>query len=160
MAQVEARNEVAVVSILSMIAHRLGDWRGVWKRVEDVLPAEQKRFWDAGLGRRFRFHPATVKARRKRRGYYRNAPSGRAQPDAPFLEWTGSLRESVSRFTEKSTLRAKIDGARNYKGPIIGDPMKPLTSRKVDPFDTKSLEPIIDTAIEDWLRDVVLKGLA
>ena len=160
MARVDVSSEAAVVSILQAIAYRLGDWRGVWSRVEKALPAEQRRFWDAGLGRRFRLHPRTVKARRKRRGYYRNPPSGRARPDGPFLEWTGSLRESVSKFTDKQRLRAKIDGARNYRGPNKANPMLPLTKRRIEPFDQKQLPKLLEAAMEDWLRQDVLEDIA
>ena len=160
MARVEVSSEAGVVSILQMIAFRLGDWRKVWDRVEKVLPADQKRFWDAGLGRRFRLHPDTIDSRRRRRGYYKNKPSSRARPSGPFLEWTGSLRESVSKFTEKDRLRAKIDGAQNYRGPIPGDAMRPMTKRRIDPFDIKSISALTETAIEEWLREDVLEDIA
>jgi len=66
----------------------------------------------------------------------------------------------VSKFTEKDHLKAKIEGAKNYRGPLKGDPMRPLTKRRVDPFDLKSIEKLTDAAIEDWLRDEVLEGLS
>jgi hypothetical protein len=41
--------------------------------------------------------PSTVKARTRRWGYYRHAPTGGAGPSAPILVWRGQLRGSFGR---------------------------------------------------------------
>lgn len=156
------RSEAAIEAVLAGIGRRLGDWRGFWRRMErdTGLPSVQRSWWDDRFNRGLQHAPGTVAARAKRKGYYRNAPSNRASPSSPYLEWTGSLRKATDHFTRRTALEASIDADRNYRGPlrrVFSNPVTAVLSpHNVDAWEPKRVERLIDQTMDEWLVEDVL----
>ena len=151
--------------ILGAISSRISDWRPVWKRAEeDYLPDSQKRWWDQRFNKALIHAPGTVKARRKRQGYYKNSRGDRATDSGPYLEWTGGLREATEQFNRKGDVFAEIKPDLLYKGPIRanlgGKVVSTLLERRgVLAWNPQAVERAIEKAADDWLERDVLTGL-
>lgn len=121
-----------------------------------VLEISEREVWDHRFGLGLQHAPATVKARKDRRGYYKNTPNQRAGPRSPYFEWTGKLREAASKFTTISSSRATVDPDFNYKGKIeAANPFSEVVSRVVPDdavWNERIIGPRFERELTNWLR--------
>lgn len=165
------------LAILDDLRLSLRDWTVLWARIEARLPDAQRAWWDSRFGGRLFHSRETIEQRaaglgrpvreaRRRRAVYsagtyydRNRPGGRARPDHPYFEWTGSLRRATERFTTRERVRVAIDTARAYRGPLereFADPIESLLvrSKGVEPWNERALDRIIEEELAAWVEEL------
>lgn len=155
-------SEAAAEALIARLEARFADFRPFWdrfqrKRLAPAMVALWDRRFDLGLVHA----PRTIGERQAREGYYGDhAPNARARPESPFLEWTGALREAASGFTTLAALKAEIDPARNYRGPISGGWNETLAGSLSDAvlFPRARFEAELEAEIEQWADEEIRRS--
>lgn len=164
-------SEAAALALIAQIEAKTQDFRPFWARLQagpfgtggaargklaDYMQARWDRRFDLGLTHA----ESTIEDRRERTEgtYYGDVgPGRRAKPDAPYLEWSGSLRAAASGFTQFDRLRAEIDPARNYRGPLesVGGwdatGAKYLTDDAL--FKPAEFDAMLERELEAWIAE-------
>jgi len=152
-------SELEAEAIVGRIADRR-DWSPFFRTLEKqsgALDVGMREVWDQRFAIGIRHADATIEARAKGRGYYRNRRGPKATRSAPFLYWTGSELAAVSRFTTIDADKATIDPDRNYRGPlegIVSNPFSDIVSEVVHDdyiFGSKSVHNRISRDLTAFL---------
>lgn len=179
-ASVSTQGELFV--LLHKLQARLQDWRPVWALLEAKLPGIQEAYWDARFYRGLTHGPGTITARRRGLGarvpraarqrrrfglggdyYLKNRPGPRAKADAPYYEWTGSIRRATQSATMREAAHMAIEADKAYRGPIrASNPVSLVLeegANKVLAWDSNAIEAVMDDLIDLWIENTVLPGL-
>ncbi len=108
---------------MARLAIRLADMTPFFRMLErqsGALEVGIRESWESSFDTPAKLAPATIKARRDRKGYYENEPGPRAKQSGPPFYWTGNLQKSAMKFTTIDANKATIDPDANYSGPIEG----------------------------------------
>ena len=147
-------SEAAAEALIARVEARLSDLRPFWERFQRrQLAPMMLALWDRRFDLGLVHAPRTIGERQEREGYYGDhAPNRRARPDSPFLEWTGALRAAASAFTTVAALKAEIDPARNYRGPVDGGWEGTLAGSLSDAvlFRPDRFEAAVDAELQAW----------
>lgn len=181
--RVSVDNLAAALAHVEKIRARTQDFRPFWARLQSgpfgsggpergPLPEYMQARWDRRFDLALNHAKETVEERRDGRSrtsrpgrtgggtyYDRFAPGRRAQPDAPYFEWTGALRAAASGFVAVDKLRATIDPVRHYQGPLESEGGWNATGARFlsddDVFKPAEFERMVEAALEKWVADEV-----
>lgn len=160
-----ARSEEEADAIVDQLIAAL-DLRQMAPPLELAIGEHFLEWWGRRFDRPdFVHRPYTVRQRDAQPdgSYYGDTqPSSRARPAFPFFEWTGAIRESVSRFTTVEADEASIDTGRNYRGPLHeADPFASIVAARAGlaPDDdvllgADDLSARLDTVVDGYLAKV------
>lgn len=160
-----ARSEEEAEAIVDQLVAAI-DLRAMAPDLEQAIGAHFLDWWGRRFDRTDFVHtPFTVRQRdaQPEGSYYGDAqPNSRSRPGWPFFEWTGAIRESVSRFTTVGHDEASIDSGANYQGPLNeADPFASIVAARAGlaPDDDRLigldvLSARLDTVVDGYLARV------